>query len=290
VLTGKAVARDATTETHAARITFAQGTGDVSADGGVRSTDFSSKTSAVQLAPAPANISADALQANSKSGRALYTGHARLWQGDSVLEANSIELLRETRVLNSTGNVRAVFPQAPSQPTVHPAEAALDSGGRTVNTAATAGSSRPQLWHVTAGSLAYHDNDGHAHLQQNVMVQSTDQKIRAPVLDLYFTRSGDGVTNASAGANPATGAQQISRAVGTDGVTIEQGGRKAVADRGEYTAASGKFVMSGGTPTIYDGSAGTTTGRQLTFFLADGTIIVDSESGSRILTKHRVEK
>jgi LPS export ABC transporter protein LptC len=290
VLTGKAVARDATTETHAARITFVQGTGDISADGGVRSTDFSSKTNAVQLAPAPANISADALQANSKSGRALYTGHARLWQGDSVLEANSIELLRETRVLNATGNVRAVFPQASSQPTVHPAEAALDSGGRTVNTAAPAGARRPQLWHVTAGSLAYHDSDGHAHLQQNVIVQSTDQKIRAPVLDLFFTRSGDGVTNASAGANPATGAQQISRAVGTGGVTVEQGARKAVADRGDYTAASGKFVMSGGTPTIYDVSAGTTTGRQLTFFLADDTIIVDSESGSRILTKHRVEK
>src|SRR5256885_9938435 len=35
---------------------------------------------------------------------------------------------------------------------------------------------------------------------------------------------------------------------------------------------------------------GTTTGRQLTFFLADDTIIVDSENGSRTLTRHRVEK
>ena len=48
--------------------------------------------------------------------------------------------------------------------------------------------------------------------------------------------------------------------------------------------------MSGGNPTLYDGSQGTTTGRQLTFFLADDTIIVDSENGSRTLTKHRVEK
>jgi len=49
-------------------------------------------------------------------------------------------------------------------------------------------------------------------------------------------------------------------------------------------------VMSGGTPTIFDGSAGTTTGRQLTFFLASDTIIVDSENGSRTLTKHRVDR
>jgi hypothetical protein len=48
--------------------------------------------------------------------------------------------------------------------------------------------------------------------------------------------------------------------------------------------------MTGGTPTLFDASEGTTTGRQLTFFLADATIIVDSENGSRTLTKHRVEK
>jgi lipopolysaccharide export system protein LptA len=170
------------------------------------------------------------------------------------------------------------------------AEPAVDSAARAVNAAAQVGVKKPQLWHVSAGLLSYQDKESHAHLQQNVVVQSTDQKMRGPVLDLYFTRSSDGITNSSAGPNPVGGPQQISRAVGTGGVTIEQAGRKAVADRGEYTAASGKFVMSGGTPTIYDGSAGTTTGRQLTFFLADDTIIVDSENGSRTLTKHRVEK
>jgi lipopolysaccharide export system protein LptA len=86
------------------------------------------------------------------------------------------------------------------------------------------------------------------------------------------------------------GAQQISRAVGTGGVVVEQGTRKATAERGEYTAAEGKFTMSGGNPTIYDAPEGTTTGRQLTFFLADDTIIIDSENGSRTLTKHRVDK
>jgi lipopolysaccharide export system protein LptA len=290
VLAGHAIARDAATETHAPRILFDQASGDISADGGVRSTDFSSKASAVQLAPAPANITADSLQANAKTGRAIYSGHARMWQGDSVLEANSIELLRDTRVLNASGNVRAVFPQAPAPPSGHSSEPSLDSGGRKVNTAASTGPKKPQLWHVTAGSLTYQDKEGHAHLQQNVIVQSADQKMRGPVLDLYFTRAGDAVASNPTGGSPGGGAQQISRAIGTGGVTVERGGRQAVADRGEYTAANGKFVMSGGTPTIYDGSAGTTTGRQLTFFLADDTIIVDSENGSRILTKHRIEK
>jgi hypothetical protein len=112
------------------------------------------------------------------------------------------------------------------------------------------------------------------------VVQAPDQKMSGQDLDLYFTRAN----------GAGQGAQQISRAVGTGGVTVVQGDRRATAERGEYTAADGKFVMTGGTPTIFDASEGSTTGRQLTFFLADATIIVDSENGSRTLTKHRVEK
>src|SRR6266513_240003 len=115
--------------------------------------------------------------------------------------------------------------------------------------------------------------------------------MRAAAVDLYFTRAEKPNSNAANGpgaANPADGAQQISRAVGTGGVIVEQGTRKATAERGEYSAADGKFVMSGGNPTIYDAVEGTTTGRQLTFFLADDTIIVDSENCPRTTTKSRI--
>ena len=284
LLTGQAVARDATTETHAPRIFFTGTTGDIRAEGGVRSTDFSPNGNAVQLAQVPANITSDTMQGNSKTGRAVYTGHARLWKGDSVLEADSIELLREAKILNAVGKVRAVFPQTPP-----PAQAAtLQSGTQQSQ------SKKTTLWHVNSGTLTYNDATNVAHLEKNVVVQSPDQKIRAPIMDLYFTRGAKNSAGAPSSASsvlPATpGAQQISRAVGTGGVIVDQGGRRATAERGEYTAADGKFVMSGGNPTLYDGSAGTTTGRQLTFYLADDTIIVDSENGSRTLTKHRVEK
>jgi lipopolysaccharide export system protein LptA len=280
LLTGKALVRDATTETKAPRITFVQNTGDIRAEGGVRSTDFAARGSGVQLAAVPANLSSDTMQANSKTGRALYSGHARLWQGDSVMEADSIELLREAKVLNAAGNVRAVFPQAAGQ---LPQQAG----------ALQAATKKQKLWHVSAGTLTYRDAESRAHLEKNVVAQSTELSMRGPAVDLYFTRSerlNSSGTGGSAVANAAGGSQQISRAVGTGGVIVEQGTRRAAAERGEYMASEGKFVMSGGTPTIFDASEGTTTGRQLTFFLADDTIIVDSENGSRTLTKHRVEK
>jgi lipopolysaccharide export system protein LptA len=280
-LTGKAVVRDSTTETTAPRITFVQNSGEIRAEGGVRSTDFSAKSSSLQLGTTPVDITADTLLANSKTGRAFYSGHARLWQGDSLMEADSIELLRETRVLNAWGNVRAVFPQIPGQVPEQ------------VLAVQRPGPRKARLWHVTAGTLTYQDMESRAHLEKNVVAQSAEQKMRAPIVDLFFTRSvKTGATPASAasGTRSSGSTQQISRAVGTGGVTVEQGTRKATADRGEYSAADGKFLMSGGNPTIFDASEGTTTGRQLTFFLADDTIIVDSENGSRTLTKHRVEK
>ena len=266
VLTGHAQVRDASTETHAEKITFFQNTGEFTAEGGVRSTDYAGKRGAVQIGAAATNITSDAMQGNSKAGRAFYKGHARLWQGESTMEADAIELQRDARVLTAKGNVRAVFLQAPTAPTANQAP-----------------KKAPQLWYIFANSLTYWDKESRAHLEKDVTVQSTDQKIRSAAMEIYFTRGN----SAPAGT---LGAQQISRAFGTGGVTVEQGKRKATADRGEYTAADGKFVMTGGTPTIYDASEGTTIGRQLTFYLADATIIVDSENGSRTLTKHRVEK
>ena len=282
-LAGNAVVRDATTETRAPRITFVQSSGEIRADGGVRSTDFPSKANSPRLAAVPANISSDTLRANSQTGRGLYTRHARLWQGDSVMEADSIEILRETKILNALGNVRAVFPQSPG-PSPAQALAVRQAGAR-----------KPKLWHITAETLSYSEIENRAHLEKNVVAKSPEQEIRAPVMDLYFARSDKNpplATGApsSATTSAPTGAQQISRAAATGGVMVEQGTRKATAERGEYSAADGKFVMSGGNPTIFDASEGTTTGRQLTFFLADDTIIVDSENGSRTLTKHRVEK
>jgi lipopolysaccharide export system protein LptA len=275
--------RDAASLTTAKKLTLWQSTGEIRGEGGVRSSDLSARGSAVRLAPAAANVSADQLTGNSKSGRALYTGHARLWQGDSVMEADAIELLKTARMMNAVGNVRAVFPQAP----------------RNNNPASSARATPPKpatMWHTQCAKMTYWDQENRARLEQDVVVQSADEKINSNALDLYFTRgnagkgSGGAQGTAPDGAGGVTGAQQIGRAVATGAVSVQQGGRRATAERGEYTATDGKFEMSGGTPTIFDATEGTTTGRQLTFFLTDATIIVDSGNGSRTLTKHRVEK
>jgi lipopolysaccharide export system protein LptA len=260
VLTGQAVARDENSETHAEKLTFHQDSGDLEAEGKVLSTDLAAKKSGIQLSAAAANISADHMVGNSKTGRALYTGHrARLWQEPSVLEADSIELLRGTRVLNAKGEVHGEFPQSSTN---------------------GAPKGKPLVWHVSSETLTYSEAENRAHLEKNVVAQSNDERMRGPVLDLYFTKQGNGGARTS----------QISRAVATGGVVVEQGAKKGTAERGVYTAEDQKFVLSGGTPTLYDAEEGTTTGRELTFNIANDTIVVDSGNGTRTLTRHRVQR
>jgi hypothetical protein len=60
------------------------------------------------------------------------------------------------------------------------------------------------------------------------------------------------------------------------GVRIEQNGRTGTAERGECIASEGKFVLSGGEPAIADASGSRTTGHELTFYLANDSIVVNS--------------
>jgi len=127
--------------------------------------------------------------------------------------------------------------------------------------------------------LTYWDTESRARVEQDARSDSSQGSIQADQIDLYFS---------AAGAVNAT--QQLSRAVATGNVAVRQEDRRGTSNRAEYTAAEGKFILSGGKPTLYDSTGDTTTGRQLTFFFADDRIVVDSEEGLRTVTLHRVEK
>ncbi len=282
VLSGSVVLTDSGTRSTAQSVSFNQVTGEMRAEGDVRTTDLGAGRSGIaNLAPQPAHVAADRLQTSSSGGQALYTGHARLWQGDSVIEADSIQLFRDAKTLNARGHVVAVFPQAPGTPASP--RTVLGSPGPTKE-------SRPDLWRIRAGTLAYSSVDARALLEDGVNAESRQVTINSRVLELFLVSvaaSPGSLANAPAGGG---GAQQLARAVATGNVTVRQGDRRGTSERAEYTASDGKMVLSGGRPTLYDAFRGTTTGRQLTFFFSSDTIVVDSEQGSRTLTRHRVEK
>jgi lipopolysaccharide export system protein LptA len=258
---------DATMHTTAQSATFTQGSNELRADGNVLSSELRAGTESVtNLAPEPAHVSAAHLLADTGRGHASYSGGSRLWQGDSVIEADTVDLDNPSHVLAARGHVRGVFPQAAWTP----------KGSQTAGRPPHTGT---ELWHARGGLLTYWDADSRARLEQDASADSAEGSIHANQIDLYFSPSA-----------PASSAKQLSRAVATGDVTVSQEDRRGTSNRAEYTAAEGKFVLSGGKPTLYDSTGDTTTGRQLTFFFADDRIVVDSEEGSRTVSLHRVEK
>ena len=115
-LSGSVELSDADSITTAQSATLRQTTNEFHAQGRVATIELASSASVSDFAPGPARISADRLDANTATGHAVYSGSARLWQGDSVVEAEAIELDRATRVLTANGRVRAIFPRSNRSP------------------------------------------------------------------------------------------------------------------------------------------------------------------------------
>ena len=287
-LTGNAELTDSDTDSAAPAFTLDQRTGEARGEGVVRTTYRRVDANSVaNFAPQPAHIMADRMTANRSANRAVYSGHARLWQGEAVIQADAIELRQQERLLLGTGNVNARLPQVQPPPG---AEAqtraqtgaqpgmAAPPGAEAPNTAQPRMAAPPGervVWAVRAARLTYRSADGVAELDQGVRAESRLGKIASSHMDLILAQSN--------------GVQQLSKAACTGGATVWQQGRRGTADRAEYTAGDGRFVLSGGNPTLYDADQGTTTGRELTFFLADDRILVDSGNGTRTLSRHRIQ-
>jgi lipopolysaccharide export system protein LptA len=339
-LTGSAEASDAASHTTADTIVFNQTTNEIRADGHVVTTYRKPADGAtasamtigtpLSLGPDPANITSEHLVGNSLNGHAVYTGHARMWQGDSTMEADEIELDRDSRQLDARGNVRAVFiqvgaspvqkpaaappPHPPQHPPQHPAANPKGTAKPPANNAKPPASttstskqtqapapSGPDVIRLRAATLTYWDAKSQAHMEGGCTAESRDGTITGQACDLFFAPStkpeGSAPTSQTAAKAPsgtpqaAPGTtQRLDHAVFIGNVVVHSEDRRAVGERGEYDSASSKFVISGGKPTLYDGSGTSTTGRQLTFLIADDTILVESEEGTRTLTRYQVKK
>ncbi len=296
-LSGSVELSDADSVTTAQSATLRQTANELHAQGRVATIELASNASAADFAPGPARISADRLDANTSSGHATYSGSARLWQGDSVVEAAAIELDRDTRVFTANGRVRAIFPQAPLAPSSGHATtrqpSTNESGARTA-------ASQTEFWHAEAGRMTYASDEGRAHLEKSVVAHSEEGSIHSDAMDLFFSPSQPvqrGPTPVPIAANKGpgpgsagAGGRQLVRAVGLGNVEVSQMDRQGTSSRADYTAEDGKFVLSGGSPTVHDTSGNSVAGRQLTLFYADDTIVIDSAEGLRTLTLHRVGK
>jgi lipopolysaccharide export system protein LptA len=186
----------------------------------------------------PAFVTAQHLKYDSAAGSAEYTGGARLWQGDTAIQADSLTLNIRSGSLSARGSARSTF-----------AMSAAEEKSATAEQVPTIG---------RADELAYDDARRRVTYDTKAHVRGPQGDLTADRIELYL------------GAK----ASDLERVEAYDTVTLTLDTRSATGARLTYFAAEGRYLMTG-TPVRIVKECLVTTGQILTFFGSTDTITVD---------------
>ncbi len=199
----------------------------------------------------PVNVTADALDYDGETSKAIYTGAAVLWQGDTSVKGASIT------IDDKTGDLAA---KGPVTTTGMLEQNGKDNKKERVRSIATA----DDFKYTEAKRLAVYT--GAAHLS------GPQGDITAARIELYLKASGDEVDRAEAYASDA------------EPVAIREQNRKTTGAHMTYTSADDRYVVTGKPAKNVDACSNETTGATLIFVKATDTIVVDG-NGFRTQTK-----
>ena len=263
------------------RIDFNRESGDANALGDVKAT-YTEKPGAANGPTlgeeGPVHITSDHAWMRHANGVSTFFGaggtDARMWQGGSSILAPVLELTRKPSTLKAYG---------PPDATGAIVEANLTS---------EAGKKRAsEVMRIRSRDLFYSDADRRGDFRGDVTAQDSAGIIHADDAQVYLT------TAPKLGKTAATGQQgrktsELERIVATGHVVLTQPGRKGIGEKLVYTAADGRYVltgMPGNPPRIEDAVKGTTTGSTLIFNSQNDSVVV-SGGQSRAVTETRTPK
>ncbi len=223
-------------------------------------------------------------------------GEARLWQGNDSVSAPVLELSRAHGTLSAHGSgsapaVYAVFTSSQTNPQTN-----AKPGSKT--------QAAPSVVRVQSRTLFYAENDHKAVFSGGVVAQTISGILHSSFMDIYFSPAPSPRTPDQSGSqkppsvspqnvpSQSVPSQSVSRIVARGAVQLEQPGRKGTGEELTYTAADGKFVLTGtsGTPPrLSDQVRGVVTGNALIFNDRDDSVVV-SGGASNAVTQTRVAR
>ncbi len=240
--------------------------GDAVAEGNVKTTysDLREHPNGALLAGgSPIHVVAHRMSSQRGSAVATYTGDARIWQDANVVDASTIHFDRDRRsvVAQSDGKpVSTVLVQVDKQGNVTPVS-------------------------ITSGRLTYTDDQHNAHFDGSVNARGRDIAVTADHLDAFLVPRDQTTENRA-----IKGQGQLQRMVAEGNVVIQTPTRRATGDKLVYTTDDDKFVLSGGSPSIFDAERGKIRGDSLTFFRRDDRVLVEGRDTSPTVTQTRVAR
>ena len=205
----------------------------------------------------PANVTANTLEYDGDAGKAVYTGGAALWQGETAIRANTMTLDQARGDLVATGAARSTI--------------LLDTG-------ASVGLASEIRYQDATRTITY---DSPAPPQPSgapAAPAHVPSRLGGPQGDLTATRIE---------AILAKTESRLERLEGYSRVSVRVDTRVATGDRLTYFAEDGRYVMTGvaTVPVKVVEDCRETSGRTVTFFKSTERIIVDGNEEVRTQSK-----
>jgi lipopolysaccharide export system protein LptA len=304
-LTGSAHVNDGTTEMSATSIVVDQPTGNAEAEGNVVATEIGNGAdSSTQVT----HVLAASGKLEHATKKAEFHGTdiqpARMWQGASQVEAANLYLDGEKHTMAARPEaagalIHAVFAQANAGvKVVGPAAEAKSKKSASANSAnqglKPAGNS---VVRVAAQKMDYAELQREATFEGRVRIDGISGDALSERAAVFFTPAAKHGSGAAAVVGVGVTSGSVDHIVLTGDVQVQQPGRHATGDMLLYTAATGRYVMTGSPghlPKAVDAQQGTVTGTSLTFADSGSTIIVAGEpatskgKGTRVRTETEV--
>jgi len=193
-------------------------------------------------------VLANALDYDSVASRSVYTGGARLFQGDTSIKADEIVLDDKKGDLSAVGPVTTTTMLEQTDPN------GKKDRVRSIG---------------TAKDFAYEDATRRLTYTGDAHMNGPQGDMSAAKIELYLKPSGD----------------ELERAEAYEKLKLREQNRTTTGGRLTYTTADEKYLITGLPVEIADQCGRKTTGKTLTFTKATDTIVVDGSDQIRTQTK-----
>ncbi len=281
------------------KVDYHRDSGDATAFGNVKATYVQQSGQKGASVPAlggdgPVHVVADHAQMTRADNLSIFygtpTAQARMWQGADAVAAPVLELARDQQTLYAHGapgergavvhatlgarqGAEAHPPTNPSQPGV---SAVLAAPIAPAASAAQAASRSGGPSRLASATLHYSDKDRRADLHGAVVAEQPTGVVHADEAQVFLTPNIPGKPSG------------VDHMVATGNVVITQPGRRGTGARLVYTAADGRYVLTGSSqqpPRVTDAEKGTTTGAALIFKGADDSVEVAGQGSPGMTTR-----
>jgi LPS export ABC transporter protein LptC len=196
----------------------------------------------------PVNVMSDSLTYEEAARRGVYKGKpARLWQGDTVIQSETITLDETKGDLSASGKVLTTLMIGRSR---LPSETA------------------PPPTIARAGSFVYADQDRRAHYETGAQMNGEQGNVHADAITMFLSREENSLSRLEA--------------KGKVSATVDK--RVATGVQLTYEPAEEKYIITGAPVKLVE-ECRESTGKTLTFFKSNDRVIVDGNQENRTQTK-----